>query len=163
MLVLGVAAAAAAIFLAAKLHDRVPQRRPIPNMRGDSRIVVSLSERKLAVIKHGRVAGEYPVAIGKPDTPTPTGEFHVNDMQSHPGPAKGVFGARWIEFNRKIGSDRLTHLDGIHGTNAPQLIGGAVSHGCIRMSNHDVEEVFRETFVGEPVEIVDGPIDHGAR
>jgi len=163
MLLFGIAAAAAAGLIAVRLYDRGPQRRPRPNIHADSRIVVSLSERKLAVIKHGRVTGEYPVAIGKPDTPTPTGEFHVNDRQSHPGPAKGVFGARWIEFNRKIGSDRVTHLDGIHGTTAPQLIGDAVSHGCIRMSNHDVEEVFRETFVGEPVEIVDGPIDDGAR
>ncbi|HKA01828.1 MAG TPA: L,D-transpeptidase [Candidatus Solibacter sp.] len=162
MLIYGVAAAAA-IFLGVNLHHAASQRAALPNSHADSRIVVSLSERKLAVIKGGRVAGEYPVAIGKPDTPTPAGEFHVNDMQSHPGPAAGVFGARWIEFNRRIAPDGVTHLDGIHGTNAPQLIGAAVSHGCIRMSNHDVEEVFRDAFVGEPVEIVDGPIDDGAR
>jgi lipoprotein-anchoring transpeptidase ErfK/SrfK len=60
-----------------------------------------------------------------------------------------------MEFYRVTTPDGVLHLYGIHGTNAPQRIGGAVSHGCIRLSNHDVEEVYREAYIGEPVEIVD--------
>jgi lipoprotein-anchoring transpeptidase ErfK/SrfK len=105
------------------------------------------------IVRDGKVAGAYEIAVGKPDTPTPTGEFRITDKQSHPGPPGGVFGARWLEFYRVTTRDGVLHLYGIHGTNAPQKLGGAVSHGCIRLSNHDVEEVYREAYIGEPVEI----------
>ena len=122
----------------------------------DSRIVINLAERRLKVVRDGEVIGEYKIAIGKPDTPTPTGEFRITVKQSHPGLTTGVFGARWMEFYRVTTSDGILNIYGIHGTNAPHKIGDAVSHGCIRLSNHDVEELYREAYVGEPVEIV-GP------
>ena len=130
---------------------------PTPRVHGaahDSRIVISLAERRLKVVRDGEVAGEYEIAFGKPDTPTPTGEFRITVKQLHPGPATGLFGARWMEFYRVTTPDGVLRLYGIHGTNAPQRIGGAVSHGCIRLSNHDVEEVYREAYIGERVEIV---------
>jgi lipoprotein-anchoring transpeptidase ErfK/SrfK len=120
----------------------------------DSRIVISLAERRLKVVRDGEVAGEYEIAIGKPDTPTPTGEFRITVKQLHPGPATGLFGARWMEFYRVTTPDGVLHLYGIHGTNAHQRIGSAVSRGWIRLRNHDVEEVYREAYIGEPVEIV---------
>jgi lipoprotein-anchoring transpeptidase ErfK/SrfK len=123
----------------------------------DSRIVISLSERKLTVFEQGNRVGEYEIAIGKPETPTPTGVFHITDKQTHPGPPTGVFGVRWMEFYRTTDRSGTLLMYGIHGTNAPEKIGGAVSHGCIRLSNTDVEEVFRHAYVGEPVEIVDAP------
>jgi hypothetical protein len=43
---------------------------------------------------------------------------------------------------------------GIHGTNMPNSIGRAASHGCIRMRNQDVEELFELVQVGDPVELV---------
>jgi len=46
---------------------------------------------------------------------------------------------------------------GIHGTNKPGLIGRYVSHGCIRMKNKDIEEIYRQVSVGTPV-IIDGPL-----
>ena len=45
---------------------------------------------------------------------------------------------------------------GIHGTNNPSSIGGYVSNGCIRMYNHDVEELFPRVSIGTPVEIISG-------
>jgi lipoprotein-anchoring transpeptidase ErfK/SrfK len=60
-----------------------------------------------------------------------------------------------MEFYRVTTRDGVLHLYGIHGTNAPQRIGQAVSHGCIRLRNHDVEEIYREAYIGEPVEITD--------
>jgi lipoprotein-anchoring transpeptidase ErfK/SrfK len=123
--------------------------------------VINLAERRLKVLRGGEVAREYEIAVGKPDTPTPMGEFRISVKQSHPGPATGVLGARWMEFYRVTTPDGILHLYGIHGTNAPQRIGAAVSHGCIRLSNHDIEEVYREAYIHEPVEIV-GPVavDH---
>jgi hypothetical protein len=46
---------------------------------------------------------------------------------------------------------------GIHGTNNPGSIGHNASHGCIRMKNHDVEELFQMVAVGDRVEL------HGER
>ena len=43
---------------------------------------------------------------------------------------------------------------GIHGTNHPRSIGKAASHGCIRMRNQDVEDLFARVVVGDPVEMV---------
>ena len=43
---------------------------------------------------------------------------------------------------------------GIHGTNAPGSIGKAASHGCIRMRNRDVEELFAMVGVGVTVELL---------
>ena len=42
----------------------------------------------------------------------------------------------------------------IHGTNAPQSIGREASYGCIRMFNHDVEDLFQRVGVGTPVYVV---------
>jgi lipoprotein-anchoring transpeptidase ErfK/SrfK len=120
--------------------------------------VIDLAERRLKVLRRGEVAGEYAIAVGKPDTPTPTGSFQISVKQSHPGPARGILGARWLEFYRVTTPDGILHLYGIHGTNAPHRIGGAVSYGCIRLRNHDVEEVYREAYIREPVEIV-GPAE----
>jgi LysM repeat protein len=43
---------------------------------------------------------------------------------------------------------------GIHGTNQPELIGQMVSHGCIRMYNKDVEQLYDQVALGTPVHIV---------
>jgi lipoprotein-anchoring transpeptidase ErfK/SrfK len=120
----------------------------------DSRIVVTLTERRLKVVRGDEVVGEYEIAVGKPETPTPTGEFRLSVKRLHPGPPAGVFGTRWMEFYRVTTRDGALRLYGIHGTNAPQRIGLAVSHGCIRLRNHDVEEIYLEAYIGEPVEII---------
>src|SRR5262249_29217842 len=98
-------------------------------------LVVSIPDRKLAVVENGAVKKIYPVAVGKNTTPSPTGTFTVmvrvaNPTYYHegkvvePGPSNPV-GTRWIGLSQKG--------YGIHGTNAPGSIGKAASHGCIRM------------------------------
>jgi spore coat assembly protein SafA len=52
---------------------------------------------------------------------------------------------------------------GIHGTNNPPSIGGYVSNGCIRMYNHDVEELFPRVSIGTPVEIISGKGETGLK
>jgi L,D-transpeptidase ErfK/SrfK len=106
------------------------------------RIVVSIPDRKLVVVEAGRVVKTYTVAVGAPASPTPAGTFavvaRVIDPAWYqpgkvvpPGPANPL-GPRWIGLNRKG--------YGIHGTNSPSSIGGAKSHGCIRMRNTDVRD-----------------------
>ena len=59
-------------------------------------------------------------------------------------------GTRWLGLSRKG--------YGIHGTNAPKSIGKRASHGCIRMRNHDIEELFELVSVGDTVELIGEPL-----
>jgi len=123
------------------------------------RIVVSIPERKLALIEDGSVLKVYPVAVGTRGTPSPVGQFKiVNRVVSpayyHQGkvvpPGKSnPLGNRWMGLDKKG--------YGIHGTDVPSSIGKAASHGCIRMAKQDVEELFEIMRVGDVLEI------HGER
>ena len=87
----------------------------------------------------------YKVAVGKPSTPSPLGNWVIVQKAINPG---GPFGVRWMRLSVPWGGY------GIHGTNNPKSIGRAVSHGCIRMYNDDVIEVYDRTPIGTPVNIV---------
>lgn len=119
------------------------------------RIVVSIPDRKLALIEGDRVLKIYDVAVGKPSTPSPQGEFAIVHRIPQPtwyGPNKTVgpgkenpLGTRWLGLS--------VAGYGIHGTNRPESIGKAASKGCIRMRNADVEELFEFVQVGMAVEL----------
>jgi hypothetical protein len=119
-------------------------------------IVVSLEDRKLALVEDGQVKKVYTVAVGKPSTPSPVGSFTIerrvaNPTYHHdgktvaPGPHNPV-GSRWMGLSK--------HGYGIHGTNEPNSIGKAASHGCIRMAKADLEEFFELVAAGDTVELV---------
>jgi lipoprotein-anchoring transpeptidase ErfK/SrfK len=119
-------------------------------------IVVSLEDRKLALVEDGQIRKVYTVAVGKPTTPSPTGRYTIarrvkNPTYSHdgktvlPGPGNPV-GTRWMGLSVKG--------YGIHGTNEPKSIGKAASHGCIRMARKDLEEIYEMVSVGDTVELV---------
>ena len=118
--------------------------------------MVSLEDRKLALVEDGQVKKVYTVAVGKPTTPSPAGTFSIarrvkNPTYSHngktvlPGPGNPV-GTRWMGLSIKG--------YGIHGTNEPKSIGKAASHGCIRMAKKDLEEMYEMVSVGDTVELV---------
>ena len=120
------------------------------------KLVVNIPERKMAVVEDGKVVKVYQVAVGKKSTPSPTGVFHIashvaNPTYSHegkvvgPGPTNPV-GTRWMGLGFKG--------YGVHGTNHPESIGHAASHGCIRMRNQDVEELFSLMRVGDEVDLL---------
>jgi hypothetical protein len=119
-------------------------------------IVVSLEDRKLALVEDGQVKKVYTVAVGKPSTPSPVGTFTIerrvaNPTYRHngktvlPGPGNPV-GTRWMGLSK--------HGYGIHGTNEPKSIGKAASHGCIRMAQADLEEFYELVAEGDTVELV---------
>jgi lipoprotein-anchoring transpeptidase ErfK/SrfK len=123
------------------------------------RLLVNIPARKIALVEDGKVVKMYSVAVGKKSTPSPRGTFHIashvaNPTYSHagrvvgPGPANPV-GTRWMSIGY-LGY-------GIHGTNHPESIGHAASHGCIRMRNHDVEELFELVRVGDEVDLIAEP------
>jgi lipoprotein-anchoring transpeptidase ErfK/SrfK len=122
-------------------------------------VLVSIADRKLAVLEDGQVIRIFSVAVGAVASPSPTGEFRiahrlVNPTYYHPGvvipPGKdNPLGTRWVGLSQKG--------FGIHGTNQPWSVGKPTSHGCIRMRNRDIEQFFRMVRVGDTVEI------HGER
>jgi lipoprotein-anchoring transpeptidase ErfK/SrfK len=123
------------------------------------RVVVSIPDRKLAVVESGQVVKIFSTAVGAEKTPSPTGTYTIVKRVTDPtwyskgkviGPGKtNPVGTRWIGLSLKG--------YGIHGTNNPASIGHNASHGCIRLRNRDVEELFKLVAVGDEVEL------HGER
>ncbi len=122
-----------------------------------SRIAIDLSDRELHVYRRGELQETYPVAVGKPGLATPTGFFFINQKLRPPSPG-GVYGALAIgisAFQPKLPDWVQGGPVAIHGTNQPELIGKAVSHGCVRMRDKHVLEVSRLVPAGSPVVITD--------
>ncbi|MBE3590092.1 MAG: L,D-transpeptidase family protein [Firmicutes bacterium] len=113
----------------------------------DRRLVIDLNERTITLFVKGQKVKTYPVAIGTEEDPSPVGEFQVVHKDRDWGDG---FGPRWMGLNVPWG------IYGIHGTNKPWSIGTRASHGCFRMYNEDVIELFPEVPLGTPVDIV-GP------
>ena len=107
------------------------------------RIIIYPARRILELYQGTLRIRYYPIAVGKKSTPTPPGHYTIATKTMYPG---GVFGSRWLGLS-------IPHY-GIHGTNNPSSIGQAVSKGCIRMHNHDVENLFQLVGIGTPVTIM---------
>jgi lipoprotein-anchoring transpeptidase ErfK/SrfK len=95
-----------------------------------------------------------PVGIGTAASPTPIGRFYVREkLTSFRNPFYGP-----VAFGTNARSATLTDWPGggfigIHGTNAPGLIPGRISHGCVRLRNPDILRLARLMPVGTPVVI----------
>ena len=119
------------------------------------RIVISIPDRKLALVEGERVVKVYPVAVGAAANPSPAGEFKIANRTPQPAyyapgtiipPGKdNPLGTRWLGLTQRG--------LGIHGTNQPRSIGRRASHGCIRMRNRDIEELFELVRTGDVVEL----------
>ena len=142
--------------LAAQSANRTAAKEQTQPAAAKRVIVVSLEDRKLALVEDGQVKKVYTVAVGKPSTPSPVGTFTIarrvmNPTYSHdgrivpPGPGNPV-GTRWMGLS--------IPGYGIHGTNVPSSIGKAASHGCIRMAKKDLEELYPMVEVGDTVELI---------
>jgi lipoprotein-anchoring transpeptidase ErfK/SrfK len=129
--------------------------KPVTSDNSSRVVLISIPDRKLAVLEGGNVIATFEVAVGAVKSPSPTGEFQivsrvVNPIYNHggkvvPSGKDNPVGTRWVGLDRKP--------YGIHGTNAPRSIGHAASHGCIRLRNRDMERLFTLLHVGDVVEI----------
>jgi lipoprotein-anchoring transpeptidase ErfK/SrfK len=118
-------------------------------------VLVSIPDRKLAVLDGNEVIATFPVAVGAAVSPSPTGEFQIvsrvaNPTYYHTGKViptgkENPLGTRWLGLSQKG--------YGIHGTNAPSSVGHAASHGCIRLRNRDMERLYTMLRVGDAVVI----------
>lgn len=127
-----------------------------------TRLEISLSRRKITFYRQNTPIKSYPVAVGKAGWETPQGNFTVLEMWQNPtwinpltdeaiagGDPENPLGRRWIGF----WTDGINWI-GLHGTSNPKSIGKAVSHGCVRMHNKDIEELFAKVKPGTPIRVV---------
>jgi len=120
------------------------------------RVVVSLASRSLTVYDGQTPVMEAPVAIGTTSTPTPRGSYYIDGAVRTPDPT-GVYGPYQVSI-AAFSEVLMTFGSGVgqiafHGTNAPSLIGGAVSNGCLRMTNADITRLANSVPIGTPVQI----------
>jgi lipoprotein-anchoring transpeptidase ErfK/SrfK len=122
------------------------------------RIVVRIRARAVELWRAGRRVGRWHAAVGTGSTPTPTGLFAIQDPVPSVGAQRSYLGPYILTLTAY--SEVLSSFMGgnglvaIHGTDAPGLLGRAVSHGCIRVSNGAVRKLYSVVHPGTPVEIV---------
>jgi L,D-transpeptidase ErfK/SrfK len=152
---------------------RVYHRHIVPPGPEDG-ILINLPQRLLFYFVQGRLMTHYPVGLGRPDWPTPTGTFAVLSKEENPvwdvpksiqeemrrcgqrvktrvppGPHNPL-GQYWISLS-------LSGY-GIHGTIAPASIYQFQSHGCIRLHPDDIADLFGQVSIGTPGHIIYTPL-----
>jgi lipoprotein-anchoring transpeptidase ErfK/SrfK len=119
-----------------------------------TQLVVDRERLTATLNRDGRRIFASPVGVGRPEWPTPSGQFYVRDRLS--GFGDPFYGP--VAFGTSARSAVLTDWPaggfvGIHGTNEPGLIPGRISHGCVRLRNADILRLARLMPVGTPVTI----------
>lgn len=139
-----------------------PVAAPITQESYALAIEIRLSQRQLVLYRGTTLLRTYPVAVGREGWQTPIGTFEVLDKVENPawmnpftnrvtpgGSVENPLGRHWLGF----WTDG-TNWVGMHGTPNPESVGRAASHGCIRLHNSDIRELFTLVSVGTPVRVV---------
>jgi lipoprotein-anchoring transpeptidase ErfK/SrfK len=155
-------------------RTETPRGAAVPSSR---ELVLDRSARLLTVLEAGRELRRFPVAVGRPGWETPVGRFEVIELVANPTwehPATGVhvppgpdnpLGSRWIGFHHdcegRRGFNGVEVLkvegcvsSGFHGTPQRESVGRAVSHGCVRLLDEHVRELFDLVSLGTPVTVL---------
>jgi hypothetical protein len=117
-------------------------------------LVVDLEGLTATLFRDGRPVFTAVVGVGRPEWPTPRGEFYIrNKLTKY---ANAFYGP--LAFGTSARSGVFTDWPaggfvGVHGTNRPDLLPGLVSHGCIRLRNDDILELGRLMPVGTPLTV----------
>lgn len=130
--------------------------RDVTLYRDPYRIDVSLSAHRLDLWRGSRLLFSEAVGVGKASTPTPTGRYFLVELfkQANPGGDYGPYA-----FGTSAYSDALFSFGGgpgqigLHGTNEPNLLGGNISHGCIRVRNAAIMRMARLLPLGTPLTV----------
>ena len=146
------------------LHPPISLGNSLPattETRTETRLLLNLKKRRVFVYQGQKIIASYPVAIGRRGWETPTGQFRVIQMvrepvwehpftgQLVPSGKNNPLGARWIGF----WTDGANFI-GFHGTPQENLIGRAVSHGCVRMRDRDIKALFERVQIGTSVIVI---------
>jgi lipoprotein-anchoring transpeptidase ErfK/SrfK len=120
-----------------------------------SQIMIHRSSRTIDIYWHGKHALHAIVAIGAPGMETPVGHYYVAArFVPYQDPFLGVFAVETSAYS-KLTEWPGGGVVGIHGTSAPQLLGQAVSHGCVRVSNQTAAAMRKLAPLGTPITITD--------
>ena len=125
--------------------------RPVTN-----RVVVHLGARRLEVrrIRDGRLLLGSIAAVGAPGSRTPLGRsFYVESGFVPTDPFYGTFALETSAYTR-VTDWPGNGVVGIHGTNTPELLGEAVSHGCVRVENAVATRLRRLAPPGTPIDVL---------
>ena len=140
-------------------------RPPSPKVTSDAFdqvLLVRHGERKLYLYENGKITSSWTVAVGQPSFPTPTGVYEVTELRYMPtwvNPAPDTWGS---DMPAEIGPGTSNPLGvrainwsapaiRFHGTENLSSLGTAASHGCVRMSNGDVVELYDRIKVGASI------------
>ena len=131
------------------LSNKISMKKVIEtssNSKSTYKILVDVEESKLYLFENDILSKEYKCSGGKWSTPSPIGTWTIISKAKW---GEG-FGGSWMGLNVPWGKF------GIHGTLDPYSLGWSSSHGCIRMDNNDVAELYKIIPIGTRVTIVDG-------
>jgi L,D-transpeptidase ErfK/SrfK len=153
---------------------RVDSRHIVPRAVDSAELVVNVPQRMVFHRGNDTSMVGYPIAVGRPSWPTPTGDFTVAVLERHP---------TWevprsiLEESRRAGRIQAPVVPpgpnnplgdfwiglslagiGIHATNAPASIFRTASHGCIRVHPDDIAQLFDRVEVGTPGRIIYEPV-----
>ncbi len=120
------------------------------------KITIELAAHRLLVTDGTETILDTPVGVGKTDTPTPGGLYFTKELMRPPNPngAYGHFAYGLSGFSNVITSfEGGDGVIGIHGTNDPSSIGKDTTHGCLRISNQDIDFLAKRLPLGVPVQI----------
>ena len=118
-------------------------------------IVVHRNSRTIDMYWNGKHVLHAPVAVGAPGMETPLGHYYVAArFVPYQDPFLGVFAVETSAYS-KLTEWPGGGVVGIHGTSAPQLLGQAVSHGCVRVSNQTAAAMRKLAPLGTPIWITD--------
>ncbi|MGB7441437.1 MAG: L,D-transpeptidase [Coleofasciculaceae cyanobacterium] len=122
-------------------------------------LVVKRTKRTVELVVGKQAIENYPIAVGKPGWETPVGQFMVLEKKMNPSwmhPVTGEIippgkhnpmGTHWIGFWQNSQGQKI----GFHGTNHEESIGKAASHGCLRMYNADIGQLYDQIELGTTV------------
>jgi L,D-transpeptidase ErfK/SrfK len=153
----------------------IDQRRVEPTFAPHiTGLVLNIPEAHLYQVEKGKLLQDYPVGVSRSDWQAPIGPTRIVSMEKNPvwivpksiqeemekagkeviermeaGPGNPL-GTRWIGF----GNGRY----GFHGTTAPTSIKRYASHGCIRMLDPHLKDLYSRVRVGMPVYVVYQPV-----
>ena len=119
----------------------------------DRWLVIYRDARKFDFYVNGKVVRTGKIAVGKTGMETPTGLFYVQAKFDSSLPILGAYAFETSGYS-KLSDWPGGGVVGVHGTNTPELIGQAVSHGCVRLLNKDMQYLRSVVPVGTPVKIV---------
>jgi lipoprotein-anchoring transpeptidase ErfK/SrfK len=130
----------------------VPRRALGPFGLVHTRLVVNERALRVTLYDNGKVRFRARVGVGAPGTPTPTGSFWIREKFRVRGTT--LYGPRALgtsAYSRVLTDWPGGGVIGLHGTNAPNLIPGRPSHGCVRLRNGDIKRLYALTPIGTPL------------